>query len=243
MLFSRVQWQDLIVALIIVSGVALSIVFRKLTIQAACVGGLLAACLYIAFGPVSITTLAVFFVSATVATRAGMTVKVQMGFAEKNRGRRTTGQVLANGGAAGILGVMAILLPAHTDTLRVMAAAAFASATSDTLSSELGNVYGTRFYNIVTFKKGERGADGVISAEGCLWGIAGSAIISGVHGLAFGFQPDVVVIFVAGIIGNVADSLLGALFETRNRLTNNEVNALNTIVAALVAMFGVWLTS
>jgi uncharacterized membrane protein len=32
-------------------------------------------------------------------------------------------------------------------------AGAFSSATADTLSSELGTVYGKKFYNILTFKK------------------------------------------------------------------------------------------
>jgi uncharacterized protein (TIGR00297 family) len=243
MLFSGVEIQDLTFAFFIIARVALSIVFRKLSKPAACLGGVLAWCLYMGFGPAAILMLAVFFIAATIATQVGSPVKSDMGLAEKDGGRRTTGQVLANAGVAAVLGVAAMLFPTQANTFRVMAAAAFASATSDTLSSELGSVYGTRFYNILTLKKDQRGADGVISLQGCVWGFAGSAIISGIHGLAWGFDLDVLWIFAAGVIGNLADSILGALFERQGNLTNNQVNGLNTIVAALTALLGLWLGS
>lgn len=229
---------DLIFIFLIVAGVALSIFFRKLSKPAALVGGVVALCLYTGFGPVAILMLGAFFIAAIVATKVGAAAKLDLGVAEKNDGRRSTGQVLANGSVAAILGVTAILVPAHADNFRVMAAAALASATSDTLSSELGTLYGTKFYNILTFKKDQRGADGVISWQGCVWGVAGSAIISGMHGLVLGIDLDVLWIFLAGVLGNLADSILGALFERQGQLTNNLVNGLNTIVAALAALLG-----
>ena len=50
-------------------------------------------------------------------------------------------------------------------------------------------------------------------------------------------------IVLAGTAGNLADSLLGALFERGGILNNNAVNFLNTLTAALLGYVLAWLTS
>ncbi len=74
-----------------------------------------------------------------------MSAKQKVGLAEKNKGRRTAGQVIANAGVAAILGILAMFYPAKVNLFRLMTAAAIASAAADTLSSELGNIYGKTF--------------------------------------------------------------------------------------------------
>jgi uncharacterized protein (TIGR00297 family) len=97
-------------------------------------------------------------------------------------------------------------------------------------------VYGRRFFNIITFKKEPKGLDGVISLEGTLLGAAGALVIA----VAFAFFTyrgmNVLFVFIAGIIGNLADSVLGATLERRRYIGNDAVNFLNTLLAALVAM-------
>jgi uncharacterized protein (TIGR00297 family) len=115
-----------------------------------------------------------------------------------------------------------------------MMAAAFASATADTLSSELGNVCGSRYYNILSFRKDMRGLNGVISLEGTLCGVAGSLLIALIFSAGFGWSIRVTaIITLAGTIGNIFDSLLGATFERRHWIGNDAVNFLNTAIAAL----------
>ena len=113
---------------------------------------------------------------------------------------------------------------------------------ADTLSSELGMVYGRRHYNILTWKPDEKGQDGVVSFEGLLIGIAGSVVIAIIY---IPGQPvsqsgssrviSLLIIVLAGTLGNLADSLLGAFFERQGRLSNNIVNLLNTLTGALAA--------
>jgi uncharacterized protein (TIGR00297 family) len=115
-------------------------------------------------------------------------------------------------------------------------AAALSSATADTLSSELGMIYGRRFYHILTGKQAQRGLDGVISIEGTLIGIAGSALIGIVYkSTTHATTQQALIVILAGTFGNLVDSLLGALFERKGLLTNNAVNFGNTLAAALLA--------
>ncbi|MGI8635438.1 MAG: DUF92 domain-containing protein, partial [Segetibacter sp.] len=181
-----------------------------------------------------ITMLAFFFILGTAATSWGKGEKNQKGLAEKNEGRRTAGQVIANAGVAAIVGFLVFVKPESAVLFRVMMAASLSSATADTLSSELGNLFGKRFYNILTFKKDVRGLDGVVSIEGTLSGVVGSICIAVIYATGFGFGVDFYLIIIAGTVGNLFDSLLGATLERKNYLNNDAVNFLNTAVAAMV---------
>ena len=225
----------------IIAVVAASIIFRKLTIAGALTGGCLAGFLYKGAGVPGIVLLGAFFIAGSAVTALGRSQKEQLGIAENNKGQRTAAQVLANGGVAGLAGLLAWLFPQQAVLWQLAAAAALASASADTLSSELGSIYGKNFYNILTFKKDTCGLDGVISLEGTLWGIAGSIVIAVIYGLAFGYSLLIVWIIAAGFIGNIADSILGASLERKGWLKNDQVNFLNTLIAALVGILGYWM--
>lgn len=225
----------LIVALIICTGVALSIALRKLSVAGALTGGGLAWLLYKGIGVTGIIMLAAFFIAGTIATTIGAGRKEQLGMAEKNKGR-SAWQVLANGGVAGIAGLIAWLNPGQQIIAQLVAAAALASAAADTLSSELGSLYGTRFYNILSLKRDQNGLDGVVSIEGTLCGIGGSALITFIYITGYGYTSHGWWILLAGTAGNLADSILGASLQRKGWLTNDMVNGLNTLVAAIVVV-------
>ncbi len=179
--------------------------------------------------------MATFFILATIATSWKANMKSALGLAEKDKGKRRACQVIANAGVAGLLGLLAWTYPEQAILFQLMMAAAFASATADTLSSEFGNVYGRKFYNILTLKKDIKGLDGVVSFEGTVIGLAGSVIIAAIYALPNGWSEGIIWIIIAGTTGNLSDSILGAALERKNLLNNNAVNFLNTAIAAFVA--------
>jgi uncharacterized protein (TIGR00297 family) len=213
----------------------LSILLSKLTVTASLTGGTIACLIFIGAGYVGIAMLATFFILGSAATSWKLSLKQQLGFAEKNKGKRTTSQVLANGGISAITSLLAWLYPAQKNLFLLIMAASLASATADTLSSELGTIYGRKFYNIITLKKDTRGSDGVISIEGTIIGLAGSVLISIIYTLGLDLNKNFLWIIIAGTVGNLADSVLGATLERSNLLHNNTVNFLNTLTAAITA--------
>lgn len=227
----------LAVALGLGTGMFLSVRKGKLTAPAALTGGLLGFAIFLGAGFSGLAMLATFFLLGSWATAHRLDYKARLGLAEANKGRRKASQVVANAGAAAIAGLLACLFPPQAAVFQPMLAAAFASATADTLSSELGNLYGRRFYNILTFKPDQRGENGVVSLEGTGLGLLGSGVIAVIYGVGFGWGWHLAGIVVAGTVGNLSDSVLGASLERKHILTNDAVNFLNTGIAALTFLW------
>ncbi|MDB5157143.1 MAG: hypothetical protein JWR50_1850 [Mucilaginibacter sp.] len=223
---------DIIIYLFLLTGATLSYTKNKLTLTGAITGALVGLFIYKGAGYSGLVMLAMFFIAGSWATGWQINKKTAIGAAEENKGRRTAGQVLANGGVAALLGAATRLFPENTVVIKLMIAGSFAAATADTLSSELGMVYGRRFFNILTFKKDQRGLDGVVSLEGTLVGLVGAALIALVYTLFLGWSISFFWIIIAGFAGNLADSILGASLERKGWIGNNVVNFLNTAVGA-----------
>jgi len=224
---------QLIITVIVVIAIAvLCVKTGKLTVPAAILAAFIAMQVALGAGVGGLVLLGVFFVLGVKATSHKKQLKTINGALPPQR--RTAGQVFANGGVAAIMGLLAFLYPARETLYHLMLAASLASATADTLSSELGMVYGRRFYNILTFKKEPKGLDGVISLEGTLLGAAGALLLAVVYGFFFGLGRQMCFVLLAGIVGNLVDSLLGATLERKRFIGNDTVNFLNTLLAALV---------
>jgi uncharacterized protein (TIGR00297 family) len=222
---------------ILIAGILLSILSKKLTVAAAITGGIIGLLVFTGAGYTGIIMMAAFFILGSAATSWKIKTKQQLGLAETNKGRRTAAQVIANAGVPAILGMLAYFYPLQKGIFNLMTAAAFSSATADTLSSELGNIYGSKFYNIITFKKDERGLNGVVSIEGTMFGFAGSIIIAVTYAIGHEWNMHYIILIIAGgTAGNIADSVIGATAERKELVANNTVNFFNTVIAAITAL-------
>lgn len=207
---------------------------RAVTLAGAATGVFVAAGLYYSAGHTGLVLLAVFFVSGTLVTRyrGKEKQKFSSGTPEKN-GRNAT-QVLANSGAALLCALGLLVVPEQKDAWILGMGAAFAAATADTWSSELGMIWGKRMFRPFGNSNARAGDNGVISFEGTIAGILGNLFIALVfHWLAF---PAYSLLLIAGTIGNLADTWLGEFAENKGRLGNNAVNFLSTLIASLLAL-------
>lgn len=177
-------------------------------------------------------------------------------------GGRTGQQVFCNGG------IYTFLLGGYfisSDVVFLIAGmAAITTALSDTASSELGRRYGKATINVLNFKKIPAGVSGGISMVGT---VAGLIFAGAMAGLPFLILPEYtiqmfVIVLVAGFMGNIADSFIGAIFQIKYRanpnspwtdipvgkernqtkgiewISNNTVNLMATATAGIIAFLG-----
>lgn len=208
---------------------------RAVDLSGAAAGVVVTLLLLVTAGPAAFAAVAAVFVLALVSTRLGYRHKQFLGTAER-RGGRSASQVLANLGAAAVCGVASVL--AHQPQLWLLAlSAALAEAAADTVSSEYGQATATRAYLITTWEAVPAGTDGGISLPGTLAGIA-AALLLALACAAGQLVPRrwIAITMGAGILGMLVDSYLGAWLERRRSLSNDQVNFLSTVVAAVLAV-------
>lgn len=211
----------------------LSFISRKIDAAGTLTGGLLAALLVMGCGWGGLGSLFLLFVLGTLASGWKRRRKVELGLAQERGGKRSARHAFANAGVAGILGLLAWRFPEQEAMYTLMAIAALASALADTLSSELGSLYGRRFIDLRTGGPGRRGEDGVISVEGTLWGLAGAWLLILAYGVVSNWPDHWPWLMIAAAVGNLLDSGLGASLQRNGLMTNDSVNFGGTLGAAL----------
>lgn len=205
---------------------------RAVTADGAVVGAITGTAILIVGGFFYWTMLMLFFVTASLVSRAGKKRKAALDELHEKGDKRDWVQVLANGGVA----TVAVLLLGITGNraFGIAAAASFASANADTWASELGVLSRRSPRSVLTWKSLPRGTSGAVSGVGT----AASAIGAGIIALWFGAAVSVtngvylgrfasgaaeqsnitglaagVVVLVAGLFGSLTDSFFGATIQ------------------------------
>jgi uncharacterized protein (TIGR00297 family) len=179
-----------------------------------------------------------FFVLGSGATQLGRRRKERLGVAQPRRGARSARHALANCGVAVYLAALAATDPAPGLWLLALVCA-YATASFDTVSSEIGQAWGGRPVLITTLRPVPIGTDGGVSLTGTSAGFAAAALVAAL-GVALGIVPlrSIPVVLVAAFVGSTADSYLGATLERKGLMDNEAVNFSNTLIGALAGIGG-----
>lgn len=176
-----------------------------------------------------LAVLMVFFIVSMLATRHKHSYKKIVGMGEERRG---TNNVIGNGLVPFVMALSGNLYGFLGSV---------ATATADTLSSEMGVISKEKPISIVTFEEVEIGTNGGISNTGNLFLFIGAVSIAFIG--IFLFSSDAVntvrlfwITLWSGVFGCFVDSFLGALLENDGYLNNMQVNLLATGSGAFLAM-------
>lgn len=189
-------------------------------------------------GLAGLAVMVAFFVIGSAATRLGYRVKAARGIAQEKGGARGWRNAWANGGVPAVLALMAALVPETARPLYAIAyAAAVATAAADTCSSEVGKAYGRRTFLITTLRPVPPGTEGAVSLEGTLGGMLGGFVVAAV-GAAGGLYSWAAapLVGMAGLLGALAESVVGTVAERKGWMGNDALNALNTAMGAGLAV-------
>jgi uncharacterized protein (TIGR00297 family) len=175
----------------------------------------------------------------TLVTKIGFQNKQSRGLAEARGGQRGPENVW---GSAAVGAFLALLIGAGVEPrglLMVGFAASFSAKLADTFGSEIGKRFGRTTVLITSLRSVPPGTEGAISLEGTLASAAGSIAMTLVM-LSLQLLPSWPVaglVMVVGLLATLGESLLGALAQDHVEWLSNElVNALQTLLAALLAM-------
>jgi uncharacterized protein (TIGR00297 family) len=197
-----------------------------------------------------------YFLVGSAVTRVGLARKEAAGIAEKRSGARGPENVWGSavGGALCAVAIGGLMTTAPNgaiapnvqrwiEILGWAYAASFCAKLSDTCASEIGKAYGRRTFSIISFQAVPPGTEGAVSLEGTLAGLI-AAIAQGIVAWAVGLISPLglVVCAIAATIATTVESIVGATWQEQQAwLTNEVVNGLQTVLAALLTIGMGWL--
>ncbi|MDD2532952.1 MAG: DUF92 domain-containing protein [Candidatus Methanomethylophilaceae archaeon] len=180
-----------------------------------------------------------FAVIGFMVTKLNLSEKKMKGLQEGRSGERTGKNVLG----VALPGCMFALINLYSGDkyyfiLSVGFIATIAVAAADTVASELGTK-DKNVWMITTFERVLPGTDGGISLLGTLLSLMGSAVAvllgwTVIFGLSF--DALMIIPLLAGFIGCLLDSLLGATLETEGRITKYFNNMSTGLMGGIIAV-------
>lgn len=162
-------------------------------------------------GWLSAALLLTFFLSSSVMSRVGRTSKKEFVQLFEKGSRRDHFQVLANGGIA-TLGVLLLEVTGDAHWIAAIAGA-LATVNADTWATELGVLAKKAPRLITTGAPAIPGTSGAVTPEGFLAALLGAALIAAATAAGTREATLLLSVTLAGTIGAIGDSLLGASIQ------------------------------
>ncbi|QRN93736.1 DUF92 domain-containing protein [Archangium violaceum] len=213
-------------------------------------------------GAVGASALLAFFISSSALSKAFRARKAGVEEEYAKTGTRDLGQALANGGVAALAAVLLAVTGDERYALAMLGA--LVAANADTWATELGVLSRSPPRLVTTLRQVPAGTSGAVSGAGLMASTAGAAFVAVVAALAGARWTLLPWLVLAGVVGSLFDSFLGATVqdvrwcdacgrETERRvhrcgraarplrgfswLGNDTVNVLATAAGALLAFW------
>ena len=163
--------------------------------------------------------LVTYFVASSVVSAVGRGRKeARTAPIVEKGGERDAAQVAANGGVFAAAALATVVLPvSHTcyAVVSCAAAGALAASAADTWGTEVGVLAGGEPRSVLTRAPVRMGESGGVTWTGTLGGAAGAAFIAGVAALLGLARGAPLAPLLAGMVGSLVDSMLGATLQAR----------------------------
>ena len=180
-----------------------------------------------------------YLLFGSLVTKIGYKFKKERGIAEKRGGRRGPENVWGSAATGLFLAMMTKFNTANVLLFKIGFAASFSAKLADTFGSEIGKRFGKDTYLITSLKKVERGTEGGISLEGTLASVLGSIFMTFImlRLSIISTKSHFIIVAVAGFFATLSESIIGAKFQNKYKLSNEMVNAIQTSIASVFAIF------
>ncbi|KGF89803.1 hypothetical protein EU92_1594 [Prochlorococcus marinus str. MIT 9107] len=187
----------------------------------------------------------IYLLFGSLVTKIGFKFKKEQGIAEKRGGRRGPENVWGSAATGLFFAIMTKFNAPNAVMFKIGFAASFAAKLADTFGSEIGKRFGKDTYLITSLKKVERGTEGGISLEGTLASVLGSIFMAFImlRLSIISTKSHFIIVAVSGLLATLSESIIGARFQNKYKLSNEMVNAMQTSIASVFAIFGLILYS
>ncbi|KPV46456.1 MULTISPECIES: DUF92 domain-containing protein [Acidiplasma] len=179
----------------------------------------------------------IFAATAFMATKYRIQQKAKMKLQEGRDGERHASNVIYAALIGLIIAVFNVFKVYNLPYFELFSIS-FASVNADTFASEIG-VFDKNVRLITNFKKIVPGINGGISLLGELAAVFGAFIIAFSYSVLNFHNINIISILIItflGFLGCQFDSILGAVFENKNKMTKGQVNAASTLMAVFVGI-------
>ena len=210
------------------------IMTRNGWISAGALGTILWGCM----GFLGWMSVVIYLILGSLVTKVGFKYKQNIGIAEKRGGRRGPENVWGSAATGVIFAIMIKLNIINQSILQVGFAASFAAKLADTFGSEIGKRFGSNTFLITTLQKVKKGTEGGISLEGTFASLCGSCLMSYFMLVlrVISTKSHFFIVLISGFIATIAESVIGAKFQEKYKLTNEFVNFIQTTLSSLISI-------
>jgi uncharacterized protein (TIGR00297 family) len=186
---------------------------RFLTRSGAMATYLLALIIYDVGGWQWAVPIVAFFVLSSLLSKYGRSRKKAFDQVFEKSSTRDWGQVVANGGVAGLVAILSGLYPLYD--FYPIYLGALAAVTADTWGTEIGVLTKGRTISVRSLKPVEPGTSGGISEYGTVGGAIGAAVVALSGYPWYSELRTTLIVIVGGVAGSLVDSLLGATVQAQ----------------------------